>query len=371
MQEAPHETVPTSGRPRIGQERQHTMDVKFHIDTFGDRTSTLDGELESHAQGVRHVVELAETAEQAGVDGITIGEHHRDDYTVSAPDMVLATIAGRTERLTLGTGVTVLSSDDPVRVYERFATLDALSSGRAEAIVGRGSFTESFPLFGYELSDYEELFEEKLALFAELRAEQPNPVSWTGKLTQNLEDVVLYPPLEGAEPLKAWVAVGGSPQSVIRAAGHDLPLMLAIIGGPSARFAPFAKLYRDAREKFGHAGETQVGFHMIGHIAETDEAALEQFAPHYLEHHKRLGAERGWGSMGMEGLMHEVRHSLMGVGSPETVAKKIARGIADLDATRVNFKVQHGPIPHEYNRRPVELFGEKVIPLVKDMLAAS
>ncbi|MDY6054943.1 LLM class flavin-dependent oxidoreductase [Micrococcus sp.] len=346
-----------------------TQDLQFGIDTFGDRTATDDGTLESHAEGVRHVVDLGVAAEEAGLDAFNIGEHHRDDYTVSSPELVLAAIAARTERIRLGTAVTVLSSDDPVRVYERFATLDALSSGRAEVILGRGSFTESFPLFGYSLNDYESLFEEKLALFAKLRTEQP--VTWTGQHTQNLHEVTLYPPLEGEAPLPTWVAVGGSPQSVVRAANYDLPLMLAIIGGPSARFAPFAKLYRDAREKFGHEGEARIGFHMIGHVAETNAQAFDAFAEPYLQHHARIGQDRGWPTMTTQQLRNELGHGLMAVGSPETVARKVAQGVKDLGAARVDFKVQHGPIPHAANRRSVELFGEKVVPLVKDMLAGS
>ena len=345
------------------------MDLEFGIDTFGDRTADADGELETHAAGVRHVVDLGVTAEQAGLNAFNVGEHHRDDYTVSAPEMVLAAIAARTQRIRLGTAVTVLSSDDPVRVHERFATLDALSSGRAEAVLGRGSFTESFPLFGYSLHDYEDLFEEKLELFAQLRTQQP--LTWSGRHTQDLDDVTLYPPLEGGEPLRTWVAVGGSPQSVVRAARHDLPLMLAIIGGPSSRFAPFAQLYRDAREKFGHEGESRVGFHMIGHVAETEEAAFDQFAEPYLAQHARIGADRGWPRMTTTQLRSELDHGLMAVGYPETVARKVARGIQDLGASRVSFKVQHGPIAHEHNRRSVELFGERVVPLVKDMLAGS
>ena len=211
------------------------MAVELGIDTFGDVTWDDDDRPVSHAQTVRNVVEQAVLADQVGLHSIGIGEHHRDDFAISAPDVVLAGIATRTERLRLGTAVTVLSSDDPVRVYERFATLDALSHGRAEVVLGRGSFTESFPLFGYDLQDYEALFEEKLALFAALRTSQP--VTWKGTLTQDLRGVSLYPPLENG-PLPTWIAVGGSPQSVVRAAHYDLPLMLAIIGGPVDRFAP-------------------------------------------------------------------------------------------------------------------------------------
>src|SRR5674476_245472 len=193
------------------------MDLELGIDTFGDVTLDSDGTLVSHAQVIRNVVDEAVLAEQSGLDVFGIGEHHRDDFAISSPEMVLAGIATRTERLRLASAVTVLSSDDPVRVFERFSTLDALSRGRAEVILGRGSFTESFPLFGFDLANYQELFEEKLAMFVELRKQ--GPVSWEGTLTQSLHGVAVFPPVENA-PLPTWVAVGGSPESVIRAASH-------------------------------------------------------------------------------------------------------------------------------------------------------
>lgn len=353
-----------SGRPAV---ISNMKNYEFGIDTFGDVTQDKNtGELVSHAQAVRNVAKLGQAADEVGLDVIAIGEHHRDDFAISAPEMVLASIAATTQNIKLSTAVTVLSSEDPVRVYERFSTLDALSSGRAEIILGRGSFTESFPLFGYDLGDYESLFEEKLELFAKLRTEQP--LTWKGNHTQDLNDVTLYPPMEDGRTLPAWVAVGGSPQSVIRAAHYDLPLMLAIIGGPSARFAPFANLYREAREKFGHEGPAQVGYHFVGHVADTDEQAFEEFAEHHLASHRRIGAERGWGGMTPMMLKNELAHGAAGVGSPETVARKIVQGLTDLGAQRASMKTIHGPIPHEYNLDSVRLFGEKVVPLVKDML---
>ncbi|HET9649278.1 MAG TPA: LLM class flavin-dependent oxidoreductase, partial [Microlunatus sp.] len=213
--------------------------VDFALDTFGDMTTSSDGTPKSFGEVLRDVVEQAVLADQVGLAAIGVGEHHRQDFAVSAPEVVLAAIASRTTRLRLGSAVTVLSSDDPVRVYERFATLDGVSGGRAEVILGRGSFTESFPLFGYDLADYEVLFAEKLDLFAALRAQQP--VTWSGSTRTSLEGQSIFPTVD-VPPLPTWVGVGGSPQSVVRTAQYGLPMMLAIIGGDPLRFAPYAEL---------------------------------------------------------------------------------------------------------------------------------
>ena len=342
------------------------MTVELGIDTFGDVTWDDDDRPVSHAQTVRNVVEQGVLADQVGLHSIGIGEHHRDDFAISAPDVVLAGIATRTQQLRLGTAVTVLSSDDPVRVYERFATLDALSHGRAEVVLGRGSFTESFPLFGYDLQDYDALFEEKLALFAALRTSQP--VTWKGTLTQDLRDVTLYPPLENG-PLPTWIAVGGSPQSVVRAAHYDIPLMLAIIGGPVERFAPFSDLYRRALAEFGHTPDNPVAYHSYGYVAETDEQAREEFFRPYVISTERIGAERGWPAPTKESFLEEVEHGSMAVGSPETVARKIAAGVRALGASRFDLKISTGPLSHGKLMRSIELYGTRVAPLVRDMLA--
>ena len=265
--------------------------LEFGLDTFGDVTIGAGGEPLSDAQVIRDLVEQAVLADQVGVDFIGIGEHHRDDFAVSAPDVVLAAIAGQTDRIRLGSAVTVLSSDDPVRVFQRFATLDAVSNGRAEVILGRGSFTESFPLFGFELGDYETLFDEKLDLFVRLLDEQP--VTWNGTTRPSLSAQQVYPRTDSGR-LTTWVGVGGSPQSVVRAAHHRLPLMIAIIGGESARFVPFVDLYHRALTEFG-VPELPVGVHSPGHIAATDELAREQLWPHWQRMRNRIGAERGWG----------------------------------------------------------------------------
>lgn len=212
------------------------------LDTFGDMTEDRDGERLHPAQVLRNVVEEAVLADRLGVDAITLGEHHRDDFAISSPEIVLGAIAGRTERILLGTGVTVLSSDDPVRVYERFATLDGISNGRAEVVLGRGSFTESFPLFGYNLAHYDELFTEKLDLFTRLRSE--GPVTWAGRHRSPLTEQEVHPKTERPGGVRAWVGVGGSPQSVMRSVHFGIPMMLAIIGGAPARFTPFVELYR-------------------------------------------------------------------------------------------------------------------------------
>lgn len=342
------------------------MSYEFGIDTFGDVTSDGNGGLTPHAQVIRDVVEEAVLADEVGLSAIGIGEHHRADFAVSSPEMVLAAIASRTKNLRLTSSVTVLSSDDPVRVYERFATLDALSSGRAEIVVGRGSFTESFPLFGYDLGDYERLFEEKLAMFAALR--EGGPVAWQGTLTQSLDGATLYPPVLPG-PLTTWVAVGGSPNSVIRAAKYGLPLMLAIIGGPVARFAGFAELHRRALAELGQPPQP-IGYHSFGHVAETDAQAQEKFYEPYLAQMTKLGQERGWGQQTRAHFENELAVGSMAVGSPETVARKIAAGISSLGAQRFMLKVSTGTLPHAAILRSIELFGTKVVPLVRDMLSA-
>ncbi|MGV9826963.1 LLM class flavin-dependent oxidoreductase [Gordonia sp. NPDC003429] len=338
------------------------MTIELGLDTFGDVTDPSDP-----ARTVRDVVEQATLADSVGVDAFGIGEHHRDDFAISAPDVVLGAIAARTDRMRLGSAVTVLSSDDPIRVFERFATIDALSSGRAEVTLGRGSFTESFPLFGFELEQYEELFTEKLDLFTRVRTGEP--VTWSGALRPPLTDQRVYPSLANP-PLPTWIAVGGSPESVVRAARYGLPLMLAIIGGDPLRFAPYVDLYRRALDQFGHATDLPVGVHSPGHVADTDEAAREQLWPHYRANVARIGAERGWPpptriefdrSTGPGGSLY--------VGSPDTVAHKIAHTARALGLSRFDLKYAHGPLPHADLMRSVELYGTQVIPLVRELLA--
>jgi probable LLM family oxidoreductase len=338
--------------------------LELGLDTFGDITSGADGTMLSHAEVIRNVVEEAVLADELGVDFFGAGEHHRADFAVSAPDVVLGGIAGRTSRIRLGSAVTVLSSDDPIRVFQRFATVDALSNGRAEVILGRGSFTESFPLFGHDLSQYEALFEEKLDLFAALLAQEP--VTWQGALRPPLVRQRVFPPVQHGR-LKTWIGVGGSPQSVLRAARYRLPLMLAIIGGDPKRFRPYVDLYHRAFEQLG--GEVPpIGVHSPGYVAETDEAARAEFFPDYKRMRDRIGAERGWPPMTAAEFEHEVVHGSLYLGSPETVARKIAATAKALDLSRFDLKYSAGPLPHERLMRCIELYGTRVVPMVRDLL---
>jgi probable LLM family oxidoreductase len=345
--------------------------IELGLDTFGDITADSDGRTQSPAQVLRNVLAEAELADRLGLAFFGVGEHHRPDFAISAPEVVLAAIAGRTERIRLGTAVTVLSTDDPVRVYERFSTLNALSSGRAEVILGRGSFTESFPLFGYPLDDYEVLFEEKLALFAAIREADRDgkPVRWQGTVRPPLEGMRVYPPVEHP-PLDVWVGVGGSPESVVRAARYGFPLTLAIIGGDPRRFAPYAELYRRALRQLGQP-ELPIGVHSPGHLAETDEQAREELWPHYRVMHQRIGAERGWPPLSRAEFEREVAAGSLYVGSAGTVAKKIAATVQALGASRFDLKYSAGTLPHETMLRSIELYGREVMPRVRERLAAA
>jgi probable LLM family oxidoreductase len=335
--------------------------LEFGLHTFGDVTLNPDGTRKSHATVLRDVLVEAQTADAAGIDSFDVGEHHRDDFAISAPEVVLAAIASRTSRIRLGTAVTVLSTDDPVRVYERFATLDGLSNGRAEVILGRGSFTESYPLFGYSLENYEVLFEEKLELFAKLREE--GAVSWTGTMRSGLKDQRVFPPAE-KKPIPTWVGVGGSPESVVRAARYGMPLMLAIIGGSAARFKPYVDLYREACEQLGK-GVLPVAVHSPGHVAETDAAATEEYWKAFKGMHDRIGAERGWPPMTRRAFESEVEGGAMYVGSPETVVKKISQTVKDLGLSRFDLKYSAGTLSHEAMIKSIELFGRDVVPRVR------
>lgn len=343
-----------------------TTTLEMGLDTFGDITAGADGRPLSHAQVIRDVIAEAVLADQVGIDFFGAGEHHRADFAISAPEVVLAAIAGATSRIRLGSAVTVLSSDDPVRVFQRFATLDAASHGRAEVILGRGSFTESFPLFGYELSQYETLFEEKLALWAELLKQQP--VTWQGTTRAALSNQRVFPPVEAA-PLRTWVGVGGSPDSVIRAARYDFGLMLAIIGGDPRRFVPWTELYRQACARFGHPPRP-IGLHSPGYVADTDAAAREQLWPDYKGMRDRIGAERGWPPMTRAEFESEADQGSLYVGSPETVARKIAATVKALGVERFDLKYSAGLLSHERLMHGIRLYGQVVMPRVRELLAA-
>lgn len=343
-----------------------TQTVSLGLDTFGDVSRRPDGSLTPMDQVLRDVVDQAVLADQVGIDFIGLGEHHRDDFAISAPEIVLATIAGRTSRIHLGTAVTVLSSDDPVRAFQRFSTLNALSNGRAEAIMGRGSFSESYALFGYDMQDYDQLFEEKLDLFARLVREKK--VSWQGKTRAPLRNQVVYPPL-GPEGLTTWVGVGGSPESVVRVVRQDLQLMLAIIGGDPRRFLPYVDLYHRAVDQLGQKVRP-IGVHSPGFVAETDEAAREALWPHYRDMFGRIGRERGWPPVTKDRYLAEVEQGSLYVGSVETVARKIATTVKTLKIQRFDMKYATGPQPHGDLMECIRLYGERVIPMVRDILAS-
>lgn len=342
-----------------------TSQIELALDTFGDVTFGPDGLRKAHDQVIRDVVEQAVLADQTGIDYIGLGEHHRDDFAISAPEPILGAIAAKTSRIRFGTAVTVLSSDDPIRLFQRFSTLNALSNGRAEIILGRGSFTESFPLFGHDLRNYEVLFNEKLDLF--IQALRNSRVTWDGQHRPALKDQAIFPPL--TQPLKVWIGVGGTPESVMRAVRYDLPMMLAIIGGAADRFVPYAEYYRKAFADLGKQPQP-VGVHSPGHVADSDEQAQEELWPHYKALHDRIGAERGWPPTTRESFLSEAKVGSLYVGSPETVARKIARTVKTLGAQRFEMKYSSGPLPHDRLMRSVELYGTRVAPMVRDMLAA-
>jgi probable LLM family oxidoreductase len=338
----------------------------FGVDTFGDLAFDHDGRALTQAETIRRVVDEGVLAEQVGLEFFGIGEHHTNDWPMPAGDVVLAAIASRTTQVHLGSAVLVLSSDDPVRVFQRYSTLHALSGGRAEVILGRGSSIESFPLFGYDLADYDTLFEEKTQLFAELL--KGGTVSWQGTTRPTLRDADVVPHLESG-PFPVWIGVGGSPESVVRAARLGFGLMLAIIGGQPARFAPFSQLFAAALAEFGHPPQP-VGVHAPGHVAGTDEQARDELWPHYRDVLTRVGRQRGWPpptkaqflrETGPDGAWH--------VGSPETVARKIAVNLPALGASRFDLKYGMVGLPHDAVMRTIELYGTKVVPLARELLA--
>lgn len=346
--------------------------LELGLDTFGDVTRTDDGRPLHHAEIIRNVLAEAMLADEVGVDFIGLGEHHRADLAIASPEMLLAAIAARTKRIRLGSAVTVLSSDDPVRVYQRFATLDALSNGRAEIILGRGSFIESFRLFGYSLDDYEVLFEEKLELFRALldADREGKSVSWhsaSGLTRAPLVDQHVFPKTEHGG-LTTWVGVGGSPESVVRAARYGMNLMLAIIGGNPRRFRSYVDLFHKELANRG-LDPLPVGVHSPGHIAETDAEAAAELWPAWREMRDRIGAERGWGPTSRAEFEREIESGSLYVGSPDTVARKIAATASALGLSRFDLKYSSGPLPHAAMLRSVELYGREVIPRVRALLS--
>lgn len=341
------------------------MKVKFGLDTFGDLgRSDETGMLLTYEESIRNIVKEGVLAEEVGVDIFALGEHHRKEYSISSPDTILAALAGLTSKITLGTAVTVLSSDDPIRLYQRFATINAIAKGRAQVMLGRGSFTESYPLFGYDLRDYNELFEEKILLFSKLV--KGGPIDHKGRFTPNLDKMVVYPKTEEYK-LDVQIGVGGSPDSIVRAARYGYPLMLAIIGGNPARFKPYITLYQKSAESFGNPIHP-VGMHSIGIIADTDEEAISNARKYLIPVMDRLGRERGWGKMTNEQFLHEMETGSFYVGSPETVAKRMAKVIKDMGVARFDLVYGFGEQLQSERFKTIKLYGEKVIPLVKKLL---
>ncbi len=321
----------------------------------------------SPAQRISNLLEEIELADQLGLDVFGIGEHHRPDYTVSSPATVLAAAAVKTTQIKLSSAVTVLSSDDPVRVYQQFSTVDLLSNGRAEIMAGRGSFIESFPLFGYKLNDYDSLFEEKLELLVKLNTHER--VSWKGHHTQDINNLVVYPrPYNKSMPL--WVAVGGTPASVMRAGDYGLPMALAIIGGQPAQYAPLTKLYRQAYQEAGHdTGNLQLGINSHVYVADSSQQARDEFYPHYAAVMSRIGKERGWPPLTRQQFDASTRkEGALLVGSPEEVAEKILYEHELFGNTRFLAQMSLGTMPHEKILNAIELMGSKVMPIVNKAL---
>ncbi len=340
--------------------------LDFGLDTFGETMVDGDGRHLSDAETIRVMMDEAVLAESVGIDSYNIGEHYRPDNVDSAGHVILAAIASRTTRLKLGTAVTVLSTQDPVRVYQNFATLDAVSNGRAQLVVGRASATDSFPLFGFNIEDYETLFEEKLDLLVKLLRSQP--VTWSGTTRSALNNQLVKPTIAPGN-IPTWVGVGGSPHSVLRAARHGLPLMLAIIGGKPSRFAPFVELYEKALEQLGQP-QLPIGMHGIGHIAATDDEAVAAHWPQYQAVMSKMVEERGFPMPTPAQYEREVTYGALMVGSPETVAHKIVNAVKDLKLSRFDLKHDIGRLSRPDRAESIRLFGAEVIPRVRELLAA-
>jgi probable LLM family oxidoreductase len=343
--------------------------VELGVYTFGELTKdAVTGDRLSPAQRLRDLVEEVELADQVGLDVFGLGEHHRPDYVVSAPAVVLAAAAERTKKIRLTSAVTVLSSDDPVRVFQSFATLDLLSGGRAEIMAGRGSFIESFPLFGYDLDDYDTLFAERLDLLLKIRGEER--VTWAGRHRAPLTDQPVYPrPVQ--EPLPVWIAVGGTPQSVVRAGTLGLPLALGIIGGQPERFAPLVSLYREAGSRAGHdPANLKVGINTHAYVADTSQQAADEFFPAYAQVMTQLGRERGWPptTRPQFDAMREPRGALA-VGGPQEVIDKILFQYELFRHDRYLAQFSVGTLPHARIMRSIELLGTKVAPVVRAEIA--
>lgn len=339
--------------------------MQIGLYTFADVAA---GHPELAGQRLRNLVEEMKLADEVGLDVFAIGEHHRADYAVSAPAVALAAGAAVTRRIKLSSAVTVLSSDDPVRVFQQFSTVDGISNGRAEIMVGRGSFIESYPLFGYDLEDYDALFGEKLDLLLKLR--DAEKISWQGRLRSSFQNAGIYPRPEQVQ-MPVWIAVGGTPQSVVRAASLNIPMALAIIGGDPRRFEPFFGLYREAHEKAGHqAKDIQLSLNMHGFVHDTIESAKDIYAAAHLEVMNRIGRERGWPPQGRPHF--EASCGPTGnlvIGDASRVADRIIELHSIFKNTRILIQMAIGTVPHKEQLRAIELMGTKVAPVVRKALA--
>ena len=338
--------------------------IEIGIDSFAAMMSGEDARAIPDVDAMNQLIERMVFADQVGIDVFGIGEHHRKGFLDSAPSLILAAAAARTKRMRLASAVTVLSAADPVRVFQSFATLDLISRGRAEVVVGRGSFIEAFPLFGYRLEDYDELFTEKLELFLKIRDNEF--VTWKGKYRPALQDQPIYPrPVQ--EPLPVWLGVGGTPESFIRAGALGLPLMVAVIGGQTHQFRPLVDLYREAGRRAGHRPEQlKVGLHSLGYVASTTEKALNEFYPGYASAMDKIGKERGWAPMSRSRFEAQLgpRGALL-VGNPEEVAEKILRHSEALGGiSRLTFQMDTAELPHEKLLEAIELIATRVKPAV-------
>lgn len=342
--------------------------MEIGVYTFVENTpDPATGRTLDPAQRLRDLIEEVALADQVGLDVFGIGEHHRPDFLGSAPAIMLGAATERTKRIKLSTAVTVLSSDDPVRVYEQFATLDLLSGGRAEIMAGRGSFIESFPLFGYDLDHYDELFAEKLDLLVQIRDHER--ITWQGTHRAPLRDQGVYPRTPNRIPI--WVAVGGNPQSAIRAGALNLPMALAIIGGMPERFAPFVNLFREAARHSGHDAEKlPLGVNTHGYVADTSQQAADEFFPSYAAQMSHIGRERGWPPTTRAQFdAGRVLRGHLAVGSPQEVIEKILFQHEALGHSRYLMQMSVGTMPHAQTMRSIELFGTKVAPAVKSALS--
>jgi probable LLM family oxidoreductase len=343
--------------------------MEIGISTFVETTPDVQtGEVISHAQRIREVVEEIVLADQVGLDVFGVGEHHRNDYASSSPAVVLAAAASQTNRIRLTSAVTVLSSADPVRVFQDFATVDAISNGRAEIMAGRGSFIESFPLFGNDLQDYDELFEEKLELLLKIR--ESEKVSWRGGHRPAINNLGVYPrPVQN--PLPVWIGSGGSRDSIIRAGLLGLPLVLAIIGGSPLHFAPLVQLYKRAAAQAGHdVSKLPIASHSHGFVAESTQMAADKFFPSTAQAMNVLGRERGWGNYDRRSF--DAARSFEGalyVGDPETVANKIIHLRKNVGITRFFLHVPVGTMPHVDVMKAIELLGKEVAPRVREEIS--